>query len=83
MDFKKNPDADWDYELLSSNINITEDIVVKYAYKPWNLIKLSTKKNMKHRFDKYEIKKNEIYLERKSMSCLTTQSKQNNDDAIS
>jgi len=54
--YKMYPDADWDYDLLSSNNNISEDIIIKYGYKPWNLIKLSIKINMKHRFDKYDAK---------------------------
>ncbi len=51
------PDAVWDYDLLSSNNNnISEYIIIKYGYKPWNLIKLSIKPNMKHLFDKYDAK---------------------------
>ena len=54
--FEEYPDADWYYEALSLNKNISEEIVIKYAYKPWNLIKLSTKNSMTHRFDKYDKK---------------------------
>jgi hypothetical protein len=54
--YERNPDAEWDYELLSSNNNISENIITKYAHKPWNLMKLSVKSNTKHLFDKYDKK---------------------------
>ena len=54
--YEQYPNADWDYDILSSNNNISEDIVIKYPWKPWNRIKLSTKSNIKHRFDKYDAK---------------------------
>ena len=57
--YERYPDADWDYELLSSNNNISEDIIIKYADKPWNLMKLSVKSNTKHLFDKYDKKIND------------------------
>jgi len=57
--FERYPDADWDYELLSSNNNISEEIVTKYADKPWNMLKLSVKTNTKHLFDKYDKKIND------------------------
>lgn len=65
--FELYPDADWDFEALSSNCNISEDIVIKYSYKPWNLLKLSVKTNIKHRFDKYDAKiKNQLSKKKKN-----------------
>ena len=71
--YEKYPNADWDYDILSSNNNISEDIVTKYPWKPWNRIKLSTKSNIKHRFDKYDAKiENELrkVKQRKSKNML-------------
>ena len=52
--FENNINEDWDYDLLSLNVNITDDIVEKYSYKPWNYIKMSIRKDMKYRFNKYD-----------------------------
>ena len=69
--FEQYPNADWDYDILSANNRISEDIVTKYAYKPWNYIKLSTKTNIKHRFDKYDAKmKKEMKTIKKSKNKL-------------
>ncbi len=48
------PDANWDYDALSLNPNITDNIIDKYPYKPWNYIKMAIRKDMKHRFNKYD-----------------------------
>ncbi len=43
---QKNPEMDWDWEGISSNLNITWEIVQKNIEKPWNWSMLSAHPNI-------------------------------------